>query len=141
MHRPLFRLVPLVVALALAVGCGSSPSTSTTSTPPTMVTDVFSGTVNANGGVSDSFLVLAAGQITATLTSVSPNPDTQLVGLAIGTWNGTACSTTSGIYDDSAKQGTAVIGTAGGTGTFCVRVYDVGAITDPVSFEVEVVHP
>ncbi len=138
MHRPLFRLLPLLAALALAPACSSS-STPTTPTTPTLVTDDFSGTVNTNGAVTHTFVVLAAGQITATLTSVSPNPDTQVVGLSLGTWDGTACQIV--IANDAAKQSTQVLGTASATGTFCARVYDVGSIVDPVSYALEVVHP
>jgi hypothetical protein len=138
MHRPLFRFVPLLAAFALASACSSTP-TSTTPTTPTTVTDNFSGTVTPNGAVTHTLIVLAAGQITATLTSVSPNPDTQVLGLALGTWNGTACQIV--IANDAAKQGTQVLGTASATGTFCARVYDVGSVVDPVSYALQVVHP
>ncbi|MFN8062813.1 MAG: hypothetical protein U0Q12_26920 [Vicinamibacterales bacterium] len=117
--------------------CNSNTPTSPTTTTPVSVTDVFSGTVNRNGANSHSFTVASSGTVTATLSSVTP--DSALVlGFALGTWNGTGCQVV--IASDKAAQGTNVVGTASTAGSLCVRIYDVGNVVDPVSYEVQVVH-
>jgi hypothetical protein len=129
----------LVVAAALGF-CGCSNTTPTTPTPPTpaSTTETFQGNLNPNGAKTFSFTVQAAGALTATLTTVSPDA-TLAIGLALGTWNGTACKVE--LANDSATQGAVVTASASAAGSLCARVYDVGNLTDVVSFEVTVVHP
>ena len=72
--------------------------------------------------------------------ALSPNPDNGLaVGFALGTWNGVACQIV--IADDSAAQGDTVAGGASRTGNLCVRIYDVGNLTEATAYEILVVHP
>jgi hypothetical protein len=132
------RWAVLVLALsAVTAGCTSSDQPSTTpSTTPSTVTDTFSGTLNQNGGASYPFTVTAAGNATATLLTVGdPQPK---IGVSMGTWNGTSCQIV--IANDAAVVGTPVIGTASGAGSLCVRVYDVGNVVTPVTYQVQVVH-
>jgi hypothetical protein len=133
------RLTVLAVALALGtVACGSNTTTTPTPTTPTTVTDTFAGTLNANGGVSYQFTTASSGTITATLTTLAPN-STLVVGIALGTWNGNACQIV--LTKDSATQSSFIVGQASQTSTYCVRIYDVGNITDPQTFEIQVNHP
>jgi hypothetical protein len=129
----------LVVVLALGFwACNNSNGTPvTTPTAPT-TTDSFSGSINPNGAKAFSFSTQAAGTVTATLTTVGPDSGVA-IGLAIGTWDGTACGIAKA--NDSATQGTSVAVSALGAGNLCVRVYDVGNLTDVASFVVTVVHP
>jgi hypothetical protein len=130
----------LVVAVALGFwACGSNTTTTpTTPTTPQTTTETFDGTLNPNGAKTFPFTVLAAGTVTATLTTVSPDA-TVAVGLALGTWNGTACQIV--LANDNAIQGAVVIGSASTAGNLCTRVYDVGNLTDVASFVVTVEHP
>lgn len=135
------RLVVLTVLLAMTAAC-SNGSTPVTPVVPVYVTDTFPftppGTLNMNGAVSHDFSVLTGGTITAQITSLAPN-STQVVGLLIGTWNGTGCAVS--IANDRATQGSLITGTATTTGSFCVRIYDVGQITDPIQYTLSVTHP
>jgi hypothetical protein len=130
------------VALALATAaCGGSTSTPTTPSPaaPT-TTETFTGTVLQNGGNINTFTVAQAGQVTATLTSVAPL-STLALGFILGSYDGTNCN--PGYEDDNARQGDVLSGTTSATGTFCVRVFDVGniAANSTVTYTVTVAHP
>ena len=131
-------LLPLLVA-----GCGDDDDNATPTSPsnPTVtVTDTFTGTLVRNGGTSHPFPVVSAagGDVTATLKAVTPNTES-LVGMSLGTWNGSACQAV--IANDRAVVAASIIGRATSTGTLCLRIYDVGTITDPQDYEVEVIHP
>jgi hypothetical protein len=91
-----------------------------------------------NGSKTFTFTTQAAGTVTATLTSLSPD-STVTIGLALGTWNGSACQIV--LANDSAIQGTVVTGTVSGIGNLCVWVHDVGMLADLTTFVVTVVHP
>jgi hypothetical protein len=129
--------VPALLAAALASACGSSSTPSTPTTPPTQINDTFANTLTVNGGVTFAFVVQQTGQITATLQSLAPD-SAPTVGMQIGTWDGTSCAV--GIVNDSTVVNTTIIGSANGTGNFCVRVYDVGKLTAPTDFSVLIQH-
>lgn len=129
------------LALAFALGtaaCGSSTPTTSTPTTPVTVTDTFAGTLTANGAASYTFTTAASGAVTATLTTLAPD-STLIVGIALGTWNGNACQIV--LSKDSATQLSFLIGQASQASTFCVRIYDVGNVTDPATYEMQVNHP
>jgi hypothetical protein len=131
----------LVVALALGFwACGNKSTTTSPTSPttPTTTTETFEGTLNPNGAKTFPFTIQAAGTVTATLTTVSPDASVA-IGLALGTWNGTACQIV--LANDSATQGAVVIGSVSTAGSLCTRVYDVGNLTDVASFVVTVEHP
>jgi hypothetical protein len=131
------RWVSLACALA-AAACGSDTTTTPTTPTPVILTDTFTGTLNQNGGQTYTFLTAASGNITATLTTVAPD-STLVVGLSLGTYNGSACQIV--LAKDNAIQGASVVGSGNSTGTFCVRIYDVGKITDPITYQIDVMHP
>jgi len=132
-------LTSLAVAAALtAVACGSDePTTPTDPSTPVAVTETFSESLNPNGGRTHQVAVERAGDIIASLTSLAPDPEA-VVGLGIGTWNGVSCSIV--IANDNAKVNVAIVGSATGTGSFCVRVYDVGNLTESIDYTVAVQH-
>jgi len=133
------RLRFLAVALAVgAVGCGSGTTTTPTPTTPVSVTDTFAGPLTQNGAQTFQFTTAASGQITATIATLSPN-STLVVGIALGTWNGNACQII--LAKDNATQSSFIVGQASQSSSFCVRIYDVGNVTDPQTFEVQVNHP
>jgi hypothetical protein len=139
MRRLTVRGVLLCAMAALAGACGSS--TPVTPTPPTLVTDTFSGTLTQNGGTTHQFAIAATGTVTATLTSVGPD-STKPIGFSLGTLLGTVCQAV--LVNDAAVQTNALTGAAQIGGTFCVRVYDTGSITSatgPFTYTVTVTHP
>ena len=138
MCRPtLLFVLPLLAAAALTSACGSSTNTTAPTTPPVQVNETFAGTLTVNGAQTFPFGVQQTGTITATLSALNPD-STVTVGLAIGTWNGTACQLV--ITNDKAALNTVVTGSATGTGNFCARVFDVGKLAAPTDFTVTVAH-
>jgi len=133
------RLRFLAVALAVStVACGSGTTTAPTPTTPVTVTDTFAGTLTSNGAASYAFTTAASGTVTATIATLSPDT-TLVVGVALGTWNGNACQIV--LSKDSATQFSFIVGQASQANTYCVRIYDVGNVTDPTTYELQVNHP
>ncbi len=130
--------VMAVMALVGAVTFAACNNTTPTGATAPTTTDTYSGTLTPNGARTFSFSTQATGTVAARLTTISPD-STIVVGLALGTWNGSACQVI--IANDAATQGTVVTGTTGGAGNLCVRVYDVGNLTANEDFTVTVVHP
>jgi len=138
MLRSVFRSVPLVVALAVMPACSDdTPSIPTTPTPDP-VTETFSGSINPNGAATHTFAGSTAGSITATLTAVGPD-DTTVLGFSLGLWNGSSCTTVTA--NDAASQNSILYGTLSTSAIACVRVYDVGRLTENSTYEITVVHP
>ena len=141
MRRASFLSLTLVAVLALtSVGCDSGENTPTTpTTPGPTVTETFAGTLTVNGAATFTFATTTTGIITATLRSIAPVATAQ-VGLAIGTWNGVSC--TVQLVNDRITAGLAVTAQVNAANaSLCVRIYDVGQLTETATFEVVVVHP
>jgi hypothetical protein len=124
--------------LALFAACDDDPVTPVAPTPPPTFTETFSGSVGRNGVSLHNFTTQASGAVTATLTTLSPDSEL-LVGMSIGTWNGTSCQFV--IVKTDAKQSTVLTGGVSALGSLCVSIYDVGNIVNPISYELTVVHP
>jgi len=131
------RLQFLTVVFALAGAACSDSNTVVAPTVPDPFTDRFGGTLNRNGGQSFSFTTGRSGNVQATLTSLAPDAALP-VGLSLGTWNGTSCQII--LANDKAIQGSTINGATTGAGSLCVRVYDVGNVTDPSTYEIQVIH-
>lgn len=121
-----------------AAACGDDEiDLPTTPTVPT-VTENYTGSVNRNGAATHSFFTTVAGEVTATLTNLTP--DGLTIGMLLGTWNGSICAVQ--LPNDKAVKTTVIIGSASTAASLCVRIYDVGNITDaePAAYEITVVH-
>ena len=121
------RRLAVAAAMAAALaGCGKSSTT----------TEMFSGSVGPQSSDSHAITTVASGEITATLTSVTP-PIT--LGLAIGSESTGACTRTAA--NDIAVAGTALSQDTTDAGPYCITVFDVGNATGPVSYTLLVTHP
>jgi hypothetical protein len=137
-RRPVLAFAAVLSLSAAACDSGDTPTDpSDPGDPPATVTETFSGSLTVNGGQSFSFTAQAAGAVTATLTFISP--DNTVVGLALGTWNGTICQVI--LANDNTSRGITVTGQASSGGNLCTRVYDVGQLGSQATFTVTVVHP
>ncbi len=138
------RRVTLACSLLLPFafsGCGGDIQSLLAPTPdPVYVTESFTGTLTPNGATSHPFLVTSAGggDVTAVIRAVTPD-DASVVGFSLGTWNGTACQAI--LSNDRATVSASLIGRATSTGGLCVRIYDVGALSSPQDYQLEVNHP
>ena len=130
-------LVLLLLAAMGATSCEDTTATTPTTTTAIVTEPPFSGTLSINGGTTFQFSSTARGSVTATVTSLTP--DTAVIGVSIGTWNGLICQLV--LVDDQATQGTMFSGTVSAVGNLCLRVYDSGKLTEPASYSVTVSHP
>ncbi|MGE0814741.1 MAG: hypothetical protein AB7O93_15495 [Vicinamibacterales bacterium] len=139
---PRVTLASVLLLPVLAAGCGESILDQLTQPTPVtvIVTDTFTGTVSRNGATSHPFPVTSTGggDVTAVLKGIAPDGGA-VVGFSLGTWNGTACQAV--ISNDRATVSASLLGRATSTGTLCVRVFDVGALSDAQDYEIEVTHP
>ena len=144
MRSSIFRRLTVVSAIALmALGTSACDSgDDTTPTTPTLpvqnVTETFAGSININGAATFTFPTSAAGTVNATLRALTPVSTIQ-VSLAMGTWNGVNCQVV--LNNDRATQGGSITGSVSGAGTLCVRISDIGQITQQTGFEIVVIHP
>ena len=127
----------------LAIACGKDNPTSTTPTQtpaaPT-ITERYIATINVGGSGFYSFSVSQYGTVNVTLNVVSGADDpTVQLGLGLGQPSGFGCNTPTTI---TAAAGTdpQVTG-AYAIGVYCARVYDVGNLTGPATFDVTIAHP
>jgi hypothetical protein len=139
----LLKFLALILVVTAASACADDTTAPSTETPPAPSTEIFTGLLNPNGGITHPFSAAASGAVTATLSKVlvGDAQDTTIkIGLLLGTWNGTVCQ--SSAANDAAPQGTSIARTVSGAGRLCVRIYDAaGTLAEPVGYEVTVVHP
>lgn len=139
MYQQTLRALPVLVALAL-VACDSQDpfEIPTSPSPPVIITQTFNGTVTPNGAQTHTFGTQASGSVTATLKFLVPDPSVPM-GFALGTWNGTSCSLV--IAKTDAVENTVLIGAVSALGSLCIYIHDVGNLTAPTQYEIEVLHP
>ena len=134
-----FKFVAFVLPVAMfAVACEGDIASIPTTPDPVTVTETFTGTVNINGAATHSFVTLATGSVSATLTSLGEEPPAA-IGLSLGTMSGSTCSLV--LTNDKAVVTSIVTGTVTTLGgSLCVRIYDVGSLTASVPYEIRVEH-
>jgi hypothetical protein len=131
------RIAFLLVTVLCAAACDDN-TTTTATTPTTTITEpTFADTLTVNGARIKQFSTTGRGTVTVALTAVGPD-STTIIGLGLGTWNGASCQI---ICDEQAAQGASLVCNASGLGNLCVRVYDPGTLTAPVTFSVDITHP
>ena len=131
-------LAAVILAFAVSACDDDDNNTPTAPTPPVTVTETFADSIGRNGARTHNFSNQASGAVTVTLTTLAPD-SALVVGFSLGTWNGQNCQLV--ITNDAATQGTVITGGVSSFGSLCVRIYDVGNITDPISYEITAVHP
>lgn len=124
----------LLTALS-SVACGDDVATSPTeTTSPSTITWITQ--LGPRGSASRSLQVDQSGTVSVTLQS-APVP----VGLGIGVpqANGSGCRTTLSTTATAASS--PQLATSVEAGRYCVTVFDVVGLTDPITFTVAVVQP
>ena len=151
--RRLFWRALLAVAVAVtASACDNNNNLSTPTgptTPPTVVTETFSGTLLKNAAYTHTFTVTDSGDASVfLLRSADPaNPDNNAIpiGVSLGTWNGVSCAVVIAsdnimpVNTDNPSQGQ-LTGRATAAGNLCVRVYDVGFVPGSANYELLIDH-
>ncbi len=138
MFRSFFRPASLVFCVLAMTSCGDDPITLPTTPTPNPVTEVFTGTLTVNGGVTHTFSAAGPGSLTATLTNIVPD-ENPTVGFSVGTWNGASCAVV--IRQDAAVRTSVLVGNVNAAGLLCVSIYDVGRLGNANDYEITVVHP
>jgi hypothetical protein len=139
----------LLVAAAAAVLLSACNNNTTTPTTPTQATLFFPGadpetaTLTVNGAQTYAFTMPGAGTVSLQLDLL--DPDTDSVGLALGTWNTTTGTCNIILSNDIAVIAngvqaltTVVTGTTSGAGSLCTRIYDNGTLTAAATFRLKV---
>jgi hypothetical protein len=137
--RRLFTIAGFVASTLAAVGCDdASTATSPTTTSP--VTDTFAGQLAVGGSAARSFTAASSGTASLTLTQVGP-PAGVTVGFGIGIpqSDGSGCYLTESVVTGAATA-PQIIATVE-AGTYCLRLFDTGALTSQVAFSVTIVRP
>jgi hypothetical protein len=134
-----FILCALVLSIAAVTGgCSGEIDNLPTTPDPVTVTEVFTGSININGAATHNVFTGASGPITATLTALGDNPPAK-VGFSMGTLAGTQCSVV--LHNDAAVVNSSLSGTVSSlNGSLCIRIYDVGALTESVPYTLTVTH-
>jgi hypothetical protein len=127
----------IIITALLVAGCGDDSTPTTPSTTSGPKSETWSGTVAPHGQSSRTFTLDAAGTITVTLTAAGAN----LLGVGVGLPRTTGGGCRLGVSVNASAATTPQISTAADAGQYCVEVYDLGTITDPVGFAVKIDHP
>lgn len=105
------------------------------------MTQVFNGSLGLNGSAFYSFTTTQQGTISFNLTKVqragADVPDSLTIGL--GAPRGTDCSSSTSVT--VAASTTALLSASQAPGVYCVRVWDAGILTGPVTFSVNINRP
>ena len=125
----------LLLAVALVPACGDG-NTSTTPSPTPATGESWSSVVAPGGQSTRSFTVNASGTIAVTLT----NADTTL-GLGVGLPRVTGGGCRLGVTVNTSAGSSPQISAPADAGQYCVQVYDLGTLQDPVGFALKIDHP
>ena len=140
MRSFMLRLLVLPM-VAMAVGCEGEINNLPTTPDPVIVTETFTGDLTVNGGVTHNVFTGATGTVLATLTSLGDTPPAK-VGFSMGTLSAGGGTCAVILHNDNAVVNSSLTGTVTTlSGALCVRVYDVGSLTAPVSYTFTVTHP
>ena len=152
MRRLFWRALLMVAVVAAAAACNDNNNFSTPTgptTPPTVLTETFSGTLVKNAAFTHPFTVTDAGDVSVfLLQSVDPaHPENNAIpiGVSLGTWNGVSCAVVIAsdsimpVNTDNPSQGR-LTGRATAAGNLCVRVYDVGFVPGLATYELLIDH-
>lgn len=128
-------LAPILTALLTTACSNDNPTPVSPSPPPTSFT--FATSFTARGSATRTFDQVVAGTVTMTLTSVTP--DVPLgIGIGIPGTAGGACNLTRA---EVTRAGTSPqLTLRADPGTWCVRVWDAGAVVELVSFSMRVTY-
>jgi hypothetical protein len=135
----MFRLISasaLVFVCSLAAGCGDDAPTAAPE-PPAQINETFVGTINLLGADTHLFTTAQTGQASAIIDSLSPDSAARVT-FMFGTWNGSYCAVQ--FVTDDGTTGTRFVGNASGPGAFCVRISDIGKLTEPTTYSITVSH-
>lgn len=136
----LSSLAIVLLAAILAAACGDdTPTTPSPTTPASPVTWTLSSRLTPQGSVSRTFAASTAGTISVTLASAGPAGTR--VGLGIGVPLGGVSNCRLGQSITTTAGASPQISVSADAGTYCIAVFDIGTLTDTISFDLTIVTP
>jgi hypothetical protein len=142
------KRVLIGIALVAAFGCGSSNDTPTAPSGNATIEKFTGGFEIAGVGPVHQFAIqknngLLNMVVTAVTTSGTETPAGVAVGIALGSQTSGGCVAISGAQATVQAGSTSITSGLSGTanaGNYCFIVFDVGTLTGPVTYAVEVSH-
>lgn len=133
------RYARWLMTAALLTACGNDPAPTAPTSPTGPTTETFSSNLVVQGSAWRLVSASQAGTLVATLTSVTQ--PSVLVGLGVGihSGTGTGCLLNSAVtvQAGSAPQ----IAMPVDAGIYCIKIFDVGSLADPMGFTITIVRP
>jgi len=130
------KRIAFACLVAMTGACGDGNTTPTSPTTTTAMNESWSSVLAPGGTSSRSFTVNAAGTITVTMTSAGAT-----VGLGVGLPRTTGGVYRLGVSVSPGGSASPQIATSADAGQYCVQVFDLGTLTDPISFALKIDHP
>lgn len=135
-----FALAVLLVSAFTLAACGDDETTTPTEPAPTTQSVTWSTSLALSGQTSRSFRTTRTGSVSITLQSLAGST-TMRAGLGVGIplADGSGCVLSRSV--ETTAGATAQLELSIDPGDYCVQVYDLGELTQPVSFTVLLVYP
>lgn len=132
-------LAGVLVLLAATAGtdAGCTRDTGSPVAPTSATRETFSGQLDQRSSTVHPFDIATAGQVDVSISGLGPL-ESMAVGIAIGTWDGTSCSTLE--TNANARQGTLALSGTAVSGRYCLQVFDSGNLAGPARYHVQVLH-
>jgi len=131
---PPWPVIAIGAAMMLA-GCGSDNAPTTPSAPSGRVTENWSSVLAPGGASTRTFTLNSAGTIVVTMTA----GPTAGLGVGLPRTHGGGCRL--GVSVNASPDTTPQISTQADAGQYCIQVYDLGTLTDPIGFALKIEHP
>jgi hypothetical protein len=140
LHLKSVALAALLLSTVATAGCGKDDPPPTTPAPPTTQSVTWSTTLAPGGASSRSFRTTRSGTVSVALQSLAGSA-TMRAGLGVGIplGDGSGCVLSRSV--ETTAGATAQIELDIDAGNYCMHVYDLGELTQPVSFTVQLVYP
>jgi hypothetical protein len=128
------RIFALAALAATTMACQAAD---TVTPDANRTTETFTGTLSAKGSGVHPVTVANNGNLDLTLTTLTPET-TITVGLGVGQPTNQGCSLLSS--NETSRVGTDLTVSIS-PGSYCVAVYDIGNVKDPLTYTLTVLHP
>lgn len=134
MFRQLRRRAALLAILTSTValsGCG-------TTAPSASVTETFNGVLVPTASTWHVFTTSGGGDLSITLSSMTP-----LSGITVGVGLGVAANNACNLQytQEGFRVGAVWTTSLSNKGSYCVAIYDVGQVSQNVTYSMKVTHP
>ncbi|MEZ5284095.1 MAG: hypothetical protein R2712_04645 [Vicinamibacterales bacterium] len=139
---PMTRILLAIAAAVAMAACGDSGTSPSAVTEAALTTEHFTGTLGVGALRSYAFTAPSDSAVTVLLGSLSsstaPALPAQTVGLGMGVPAGTGCAVREEVVTTPTL--TSQFTSWAPEGIHCIAVYDVGTLTEDVSFAIRISH-